>query len=31
VLNNIQQSWAMNEPTLKYYKQGSSAESVIES
>jgi len=31
ILNYVQQAWAMNESALKYYKQGSTAESVIES
>jgi len=31
ILNYVQQAWSMNEPALKYYKQGSSAESIIES
>lgn len=31
VLNYIQQAWAMDETALKVYKQGSSAQSVIES
>jgi glucose-6-phosphate 1-dehydrogenase len=30
VLNYLQQAWAMNEPVLRTYKQGSSAQSVIE-
>jgi len=31
ILNYVQQAWGMNEPTLKYYKQGTSADAIIES
>ena len=31
ILNYVQQAWGMNEPALKYYKQGTSADSIIES
>jgi len=31
ILNYVQQAWSMNEPALKYYKQGASADSIIES
>jgi len=31
ILNYVQQAWDMNEPALKYYKQGASADSIIES
>jgi len=31
ILNYVQQAWDMNEPVLKYYKQGASADSIIES
>ena len=31
ILNYIQKAWAMNEPASQYYKQGSTAKSVIES
>jgi glucose-6-phosphate 1-dehydrogenase len=31
ILNYVQQAWDMNEPVLKYYKQGASVESIIES
>jgi len=31
ILNYVQQAWGMNDPALKYYKQGSTIESIIES
>jgi len=31
ILNYVQQAWSMNDPALKYYKQGASADSIIES
>jgi len=31
ILNYVQQAWGMNDPALKYYKQGSTTESIIES
>jgi len=30
ILNYVQQAWGMNDPVLKYYKQGSTVESIIE-
>ena len=31
ILNYVQQAWGMNDPALKYYKQGATADSIIES